>query len=453
MVNIKKESFKKKISLLLCVLFFVIFSPLQMLADKWKFLSDDQEALQCRFDLIQQAEHEILLSYFIFKDDQVGKAIMHLLVEASQKRGVKVKIMVDGHNYKINKKIRAYLASQGVEIRKFKVKRIGKFGLFRGLHEKIFIVDNKWLIAGGRNIEDKYYGLNKKYNFKDLDVLVEGKDVCKDARFHFFESWYNPKVSYPLKFSKRHIVKIKSVPNTLEIAFKQISSKFKKRDDPKYNWLQDAFNTNRKISFFHDDLFQLRDSFYIKSDLKDNKCTSELLKLMNGAQNNIIIENPYFIPTPTWEKFFKKAQKKGIKITVLVNSNQSNDMIVYQAAYLNRRKTLLNLGLNIWEYQGPKKLHLKTIIIDEKISIVGSYNFHYPSEILNTEVMVVVEDQAIADYHIKLFKQNILNAVRINKNNKAEFPINHQFKKTTCRRNFSLFLSRITVALWLNRFL
>jgi phosphatidylserine/phosphatidylglycerophosphate/cardiolipin synthase-like enzyme len=113
--RIQKKVFKKSISVPIIVLLLCILSPYQILADKWKFLSDDQEALQCRFDLIQQAEHEILLSYFIFKDDQVGKAIMHLLVEASQKRGVKVKIMVDGHNYKINKKIRAYLASQGVE--------------------------------------------------------------------------------------------------------------------------------------------------------------------------------------------------------------------------------------------------------------------------------------------------------------------------------------------------
>ena len=112
---------------------------------------------------------------------------------------------------------------------------------------------------------------------------------------------------------------------------------------------------------------------------------------MSKARSHIFIENPYFIPTPTWENFFEEAQKKGIKITVLVNSNQSNDLVIYQAAYLNRRKTLLNLGLNIWEYQGPKKLHLKTIIIDGKISIVGSYNFHYPSEILNTEVQNMLQ--------------------------------------------------------------
>ncbi len=453
MIHIQKKSFKKSISVHLFFLLFCILLPHQMLADKWKFLDDEKDALQCRFDLIQQAEHEILLSYFIFEDDEVGKAILHLLVEAAQERGVKIKIMLDGHNYKVSKKIRAYLASQGVELRKFRVKRLGKFGLFRGLHEKMLIVDSKWLITGGRNIQDKYYGLDGKYNFKDLDVLVEGDKVCKDARFHFFESWYNPKVSYPLKFSKRHIRKQESVPATLEAAYKQTSLNFPKGYNPKLFWLENAFLTENPISIIHDDLYVLKDSIYVKSDLKDNKCTKELIKLMSTAENQIIIQNPYFIPTPTWEKFFEEAQKKGIEITVLVNSNQSNDMVIYQAAYLNRRKTLLNLGLNIWEYNGSQKLHIKSIIIDGKISVVGSYNFHYPSEILNTEVMVVVEDEAIANYHMQLIKQNIKNAFRINKNNKAEIPPDHLYRKPSCKRKVSIFLARITIALWLNRYL
>lgn len=444
---------KNSFSLLLIVLLFCILSPLQLKADKWRFLSEEQEALQCRFDLIQQAEYEILLSYFIFKDDQVGKAILHLLVEAAQERGVKIKVMVDGHNHKISKKIRAYLATQGVELRKFSVKRLGKFGLFRGLHEKMLIVDSKWLITGGRNIEDKYFGLNDNFNFKDLDVLVEGVNVGKDARFHFFESWHNPKVAYPLKFCKRHIKKQSSVQKTLEAAFRQISLNFQKGYNPKFHWLENAFETEHPISFIHDDLFELKDSIYIKSDLKDNKCTQELIDLMSTAQSHIIIENPYFIPTPTWEKFFAKAQKKGIKVTVLVNSIQSNDMIVYQAAYLNRRKTLLQLGIDIWEYHGSKKLHLKTMIIDDEISIVGSYNVHYPSEILNTEVVVVVRDKAVAEYHLQLIKQNLKNAVHINKDNKAEFPPDHQFPKPSCKRKVSVFFARITIALWLNRYL
>ena len=239
------------------VFLFCVLFPQQLKADKWRFLSDDQEALQCRFDLIQQAEKEILLSSFIFEDDQVGKAILHLAVEAAKERGVSIKIMVDGHNYKIGKKIRAYLASQGVELRKFRVKRVGRFGWFRGLHEKMLIIDGKWLITGGRNVQDKYYGLNDKFNFKDLDVLVEGVKVCKDARFHFFESWDNPKVSYPLKFSKRHVRNQASVPITLEAAFKKTSLNFPKGYNPKLFWIEDAFITVRPISFIHDDLFEL----------------------------------------------------------------------------------------------------------------------------------------------------------------------------------------------------
>jgi phosphatidylserine/phosphatidylglycerophosphate/cardiolipin synthase-like enzyme len=200
----------------------------------------------------------------------------------------------------------------------------------------------------------------------------------------------------------------------------------------------------------------IKDSIFVKSEIKDNKCTEEIIALLRTAQSHIIIiiiENAYFMSTHTWMNFFKEAQRKGMKITVLANSMQSNDLFLYHAAYLNGRKKLLELGLDIWEYQGPKKLHLKTIIIDGKISIVGSYNVHYPSETLNTEVAVVVEDRAVAKFHLKMIEQNFLNAVHISKENKAEYPKVHNFPQPTCRRKLVVFLSRHTIALWLNRYL
>ena len=442
----------RKLIFLLLFLFFE-FIPQQVLADKWRFLDDEKEALQCRFDLIQQAEKEILFSYYIFRNDVVGNAILHLAVEAAQTRGVKIKIIVDRHNSPIDKKIRAYLNSQGVELKKFQVKRFGRFGLFRGLHEKMMVVDGKWLITGGRNVEGKYFNLDSDYNFQDLDVLVEGTEVGREARFHFYESWHNPKVSFPLNFKKRHQKKQASVAQLLETAYKELTNNYLKEFQGKENWLDETHVTANPIRFIHDDLMVLKDSIYVKTDVKDNKCTQELIALMRTAKSQIVIENAYFIPTRNWTIFFKEAQKKGIKIKVLVNSMQSNDLVIYQAAYRNRRKKLLNLGLEIWEYQGPKKLHLKTIVIDEKISVVGSYNVHFPSETLNTEVAVVVEDSVIAKRHLKMMERNFSNAVRINENNKPEFPKNNHFPKPTCKRRVAVFFARYTVSLWLNRFL
>ncbi len=42
------------------------------------------------------------------------------------------------------------------------------------MHNKLFMVDGQMAIEGGRNIGNPYCVLGKKYNFRDLDVMVAG---------------------------------------------------------------------------------------------------------------------------------------------------------------------------------------------------------------------------------------------------------------------------------------
>src|SRR6185312_5228110 len=64
-------------------------------ADFVRLLPNDQEALQARADLIQQAKKEIMVEYFIMTDDDLATSGLALLRQAAQ-RGVKVRIMIDG---------------------------------------------------------------------------------------------------------------------------------------------------------------------------------------------------------------------------------------------------------------------------------------------------------------------------------------------------------------------
>ena len=58
-------------------------------------------------------------------------------------------------------------------------------------HRKLFIVDNKYFIVGGRNIADAYFDLHQKYNFLDRDILITGSSVPKITR-NFEEFWNSP---------------------------------------------------------------------------------------------------------------------------------------------------------------------------------------------------------------------------------------------------------------------
>ena len=58
-------------------------------------------------------------------------------------------------------------------------------------HRKLFIVDNKYYIIGGRNIADEYFDLDTRYNFLDRDILFTGKSVTKMTK-NFEQFWNSP---------------------------------------------------------------------------------------------------------------------------------------------------------------------------------------------------------------------------------------------------------------------
>ena len=63
------------------------------------------------------------------------------------------------------------------------------------MHNKLFVVDNRLAIVGGRNIGNGYFGLSEKYNFRDLDMLVGGQVVEEIS--HAFDEYWNVNLSYP----------------------------------------------------------------------------------------------------------------------------------------------------------------------------------------------------------------------------------------------------------------
>ena len=66
-------------------------------ADVVRILHSDGDALQARVDLVQQAKQEINVSYYIVGDDEVPLLFLSLLRDAAR-RGVTVRLLVDGHD-------------------------------------------------------------------------------------------------------------------------------------------------------------------------------------------------------------------------------------------------------------------------------------------------------------------------------------------------------------------
>jgi phosphatidylserine/phosphatidylglycerophosphate/cardiolipin synthase-like enzyme len=119
-----------------------------------------------------------------------------------------------------------------------------------------------------------------------------------------------------------------------------------------------------------------------------------------------------------------KARRPGIRIIVSSNSFGSTDnLLAYSANYRLRASYIERLGMEIHEYKPlpadllavfprypemkrlaeakPARLpflciHAKSLVVDDRIAFIGSFNLDPRSENLNTEVGLLIDDAGVA---------------------------------------------------------
>lgn len=59
--------------------------------------------------------------------------------------------------------------------------------------------------------------------------------------------------------------------------------------------------------------------------------------------------------------------------------------------YLNQKKNIHATGAKVYEFMGTHSCHTKAVLIDENLSVIGSYNLDMRSTYQDTELMLVVD--------------------------------------------------------------
>lgn len=152
--------------------------------NKARIIDNPREAYDIRMQLIQEAQHDISISYFIFAKDKTAIEFLALLRKKARE-GVRVRILVDDLFNDIPRSMGTHLVQEKVEIKNFNKKNLLKLGktIKYRLHDKLFIVDSKVIILGGRNIEDTYYARAEK-NYDDRDVYVQGELATTAQKYY-----------------------------------------------------------------------------------------------------------------------------------------------------------------------------------------------------------------------------------------------------------------------------
>ncbi len=412
-------------------------------------LEDGAGSLVTRAWLSEYAEKTIDIQYFIFSTDNVGLIACDYIVRAAD-RGVKVRIIVD--DILVDAKVSDLLALDAHENIEIKIYNpainLGKsvfqkaknvLSDFRGInqrmHNKTFIVDEKVVITGGRNIADEYFDYDHEYNFRDRDVFLLGK-VTESVNTSFEEFWEH-KLSVP---AKQIVEKEDWVP----YAASNFDQLHLYACNPKNFWPQiRAEITSMPLVFermINSGELRWMDEIEFVSDIPGKNTatkglggggasTDALIKLVKEAKTSIDIQSPYLVTTELSRNLFKAAVDRGVKVKILTNSLASTDNLEAFSGYQKDREALLKTGVSIYEYKPDAKerfdvmtgelqekldfkpifgLHAKTMVVDVKITVIGTFNLDPRSANLNTECLAIMRDSTFTEKVIASMRHSYL---------------------------------------------
>ena len=342
-------------------------------------IEKNSQALLERVRLIQNAKDEIILSTFAFKSDESGKLILGALHDAAD-RGVHVRILVDGMESWIDVEIRLYNKANPLK----PWKTMGR------MHDKYLIADGKIYILGGRNTYNYFLGDFPGHKNFDRDVLVVCDEPQKDNSVNqlldYFETiWEQEDCRYfhnSKKLADRQSVK-KAVLELQEGYQQYFEVNKEKICDTDY--ADETFETE-KITLL---------SNPIHTQAKEPVVWYQLGELMKNAKERVKIHTPYIICNDMMYNTWEEIAQKVPDFSIMTNSVANNGNPFGAADYAKNRNRILETGIDIWEYEGGYSYHGKSILIDDDLSVIGSFNMDMRSTYLDTELMLVIRSKEI----------------------------------------------------------
>ncbi|MCM3537355.1 phospholipase D-like domain-containing protein [Priestia endophytica] len=417
--------------------------------DRVLLLEDGYNSGVARIKMIQEARHSIDIAYYALGKGESTELILGALIEAAD-RGVHVRVLLDGISHNLRGKrsgVRYALASHpNIEFKYYEPFTLLKPWTWNNrLHDKIMIADTNISISGGRNIADKYLARTPSKDFVyDRDVVVFNEKHQKDSIIFTMKDYinmlwnhqYTATVFKNLSKSKRE----KGERVREELKRKYEKAKYLEKDfvNPIFQWKTSTVPTNQ-VTFIHNPIERLR---------KKPIVWQKLLALGEQAKESIFIQSPYVIPTKNMEKYIPNKEQEGVISTILTNSLTSTPNPLAFAGYIKSRDEIVQSGVRLYEYEGPHSIHGKSIIYDERLSAVGSFNVDSRSTFLNTESMLLIDSEEFSAILMEAIDDKLSKSTLIAKDKEyVQYPEDQRPNEPALKSFLLQAVSKITV-LW-----
>lgn len=306
----------------------------------YRFYDDPLRMYNAMLEDIEQAEKSIIIETYKYGNDQIGIKFRDTLTKKA-KQGVKILLMIDSWGAYVSLGFFSEMMKHGGEVRIFKKMRLNIDSFtknHRRNHRKIIIIDDCVTYISSANIAA--YALN----WRESSLRMVG-DVALTFKEAFYASYkiYNKYIYDKLSASKSLFY------NGFEIL----------RDVP-----TTVFQPTRK----------------------------KFLDLIRGAEKEIIIETPYFLPGSYMRKALMEAAGRGVKVKIIMPLHSDVNVVdILRNRYLGE---MYENNVEILFYT-PRNLHSKVFVVDKTFFIVGSSNFDYRSFRYMHEIDLFGKDRKI----------------------------------------------------------
>jgi putative cardiolipin synthase len=391
-------------------------------------------ALAWRTILADSAEKSIDAQYFLWKNDEAGKVMMHRLMSAAD-RGVRVRVLIDDSMTDSDPQ---YLAQFGaypnVELRLYK-----PFGpkhkslvmrwidyvadlrvLNRRMHNKLYLVDDSFAVAGGRNIGSDYFEYPAPFTFRSRDLLALGPVI--DTAGEAFDLYWNSDWTVPIADV------VTPVPTVEDAKALKASLDDFAKEDSSYppGFYDDSSRIEEEMAALEEHLHWGKGHLLMDAvPEKDGKAQTHaeldktgvvLGQIAKETTDQLYVQSAYLILLPETMKGLGEMVGRGVEVNLATNSMAANNHLSAFVGYRKQRKELLETGAAVFEMRPDAAeqsalytaeqleehntvfgLHAKTVVFDRKVAFVGSFNLDPRSVNLNTEMGWLVESESLAE--------------------------------------------------------
>ena len=319
-------------------------------------------------EALSAATETVHMECYIFKKGEIGERFIEALAERGR-AGVRVTLVLDAiGSFGTLRTYAKRLRDAGCRVEAYqKVTWYRLSRLNNRTHRELLVIDGSVAFVGGAGIADWWYKpLHGKPMWRDMMARIEGP-VVPAVQGIASENW-------------------------IEVCGEILTG-------------PEIYKRNAATGTVA--------AFALKSSPSDRSTVSRVLfqTLIEGANYRVRVSTPYFLPDKAFRQALVRTMERGVSIEVMVPGPRTDQRWVRLAS---RRLygELLEAGVRIFEYE-PGMTHVKTLIVDDLWSAIGTTNLDNRSFEHNDEMNVAIRDVDVSSRLTTDFLTDVANSQEI----------------------------------------